>query len=44
MVGLRKATGSTCLCPTGAIDRFENPTEEQLRNACLNESENPQND
>lgn len=37
-------SGSTYLCPVGAIDQLDNPTEEQLKMLCVDESINPQND
>jgi len=41
---IRARSGSTYLCPVSSLDRLENPTEEQLRMICVDESENPQND
>lgn len=37
-------SGSTYLCPVKALDRLKNPTEEQLKMICVDESKNPQND
>jgi hypothetical protein len=37
-------SGSTYLCPVESLKRLENPSEEQLRMICVDESENPQND
>ena len=38
-------SGSTYLCPIDALKKLpENPTEEQLKMICVDESENPQND
>ena len=33
-------TGAT----PAALDRFDNPTEDQLKSICVDESQNPQND
>jgi hypothetical protein len=41
---IKAASGTTYLCPAGAIDHIENPTEEQLKELCVNESLNPHND
>ena len=41
---IKADSGKTYLCPVTALDRFENPTEEQLRSICVDESLNPQND
>ena len=40
---IRGASGNTYLCPVNALDRFDNPSEEQLRAICVDESQNPQN-
>jgi hypothetical protein len=37
-------SGNTYLCPVDALNRIENPTEEQLKMICVDESDNPQND
>ena len=37
-------SGRTYLCPVDALSRFDNPTEDQLKTICVDESENPQND
>lgn len=37
-------SGTTYLCPLGPLDRFNNPTEENLKTICIDESQNPQND
>jgi uncharacterized protein YlaI len=37
-------SGRTYLCPVEALNRFDNPTEEQLKTICVDESDNPQND
>jgi hypothetical protein len=36
-------SGISYLCPVGSIDR-KNATEAQLKQACVDESKNPQND
>ena len=41
---IKGMSGSTYLCPVTALDRLGNPTEEQLRTICVDESKNPQND
>jgi hypothetical protein len=41
---IKATSGSTYLCPVDALDRFNNPTEEQLKMICVEESDNPQND
>jgi hypothetical protein len=41
---IKTDSGNTYLCPVSALDRFENPSEEQLRTICVDESKNPQND
>jgi hypothetical protein len=40
---IKADSGHTYLCPVAALDRIENPTEEQLKMICVDESENPQN-
>jgi len=37
-------SGTTYLCPAKALDRLENPTEDDLKKICVDESQNPQND
>jgi hypothetical protein len=37
-------SGNTYLCPTDALQRLSNPSEEQLKMICVEESKNPQND
>jgi hypothetical protein len=37
-------SGHTYLCPVDALNRYDNPTEDQLKAICVDESENPQND
>ena len=41
---IKAESGRTYLCPVDAVKRLENPTEEQLKLICVDESENPQND
>ena len=41
---IKAESGNTYLCPVSALNRLENPTEEQLKLICVDESENPQND
>jgi hypothetical protein len=40
---VRGASGRTYLCPVDALKRLDNPTEDQLKMICVDESENPQN-
>lgn len=37
-------SGHTYLCPVDKLQALENPTEEDLKKICVDESENPQND
>jgi hypothetical protein len=37
-------SGHTYLCPVDALAKLNNPTEDQLKMICVDESENPQND
>jgi hypothetical protein len=37
-------SGTSYLCPTEAFTRLVNPTEEDLKKICVDESQNPQND
>jgi len=41
---IKSDSGSTYLCPVAALQRLENPTEEQLKLICVDESDNPQNE
>ena len=41
---IKADSGNTYLCPVAALDRLGNPTEDQLKMICVEESENPQND
>ena len=40
---IKGASGTTYLCPVSALKRLQNPTEEQLKTICVDESENPEN-
>jgi hypothetical protein len=41
---IKADSGHTYLCPVKSLDRLDNPTEEQLKLICVDESENPQNE
>ena len=41
---IKSDSGKTYLCPASAYERLSNPTEDDLRTICIDESENPQND
>ena len=41
---IKAKSGATYLCPVDALSRVENPTEEQLKLMCVNESDNPHNE
>ena len=41
---IKAKSGSTYLCPVNALERIDNPSEEQLKMICVEESMNPQND
>lgn len=41
---IKAKSGSTYLCPVAALQRLDNPTEEQLKLICVDESENPHNE
>ena len=41
---IKSDSGNTYLCPVAALGRLENPTEDQLKMICVDESTNPQND
>jgi mannose-6-phosphate isomerase-like protein (cupin superfamily) len=41
---IRANSGQSYLCPANALDRISNPTEEDLKRICVDESQNPQND
>ena len=40
---IKAKSGNTYLCPVKALDRIKNPTEEQLKVICVDESKNPEN-
>jgi hypothetical protein len=41
---IKGESGNTYLCPVDALKDLDNPTEEQLKSICVEESMNPQND
>ena len=41
---IKSDSGNTYLCPVEALKRLENPTEEELKLICVDESLNPHND
>ena len=41
---IKANSGQTYLCPVAALNRLEDPTEDQLKMICVDESSNPQND
>ena len=41
---IKAKSGNTYLCPVAALDRIDNPSEDQLKMICVDESQNPQND
>ncbi len=41
---IKAKSGVTYLCPVNALKRLSNPTEEQLKTICVDESANPQNE
>ena len=41
---IKSDSGSTYLCQVDALRGIDNPTEDQLRSLCVDESLNPQND
>jgi hypothetical protein len=40
---IKGKSGNTYLCPVNALDRLGDPTEDQLKMICVDESENPEN-
>lgn len=38
---IRAQSGTTYLCPVTALDRLSNPTEDDLKKICVDESDNP---
>jgi len=41
---IKGQSGATYLCPVDALSRMDNPTEDDLKKICVDESQNPQND
>lgn len=41
---IKSDSGNTYLCPVNALERLHNPTEDQLKLICVDESANPHND
>lgn len=41
---IKAQSGNTYLCPVDALTRLENPSEEDLKKICVDESDNPQNE
>jgi hypothetical protein len=41
---IKADSGNTYLCPVDALKKIDNPTEEQLKLICVDESQNPQTD
>ena len=41
---IKAESGVTYLCPVTALDRLDDPSEEQLKTICVEESANPHND
>ena len=41
---IRSESGTTYLCPVAALNRLNDPNEDQLKLICVDESLNPQND
>lgn len=41
---IKAESGNTYLCPVAALQRLDNPSEDQLKMICVDESKNPQND
>jgi len=41
---VKSNSGTTYLCPINALSKIKNPTEEDLKRICVDESNNPQND
>ncbi len=40
---IKADSGNTYLCPVKALERLDNPTEEQLKMICVDESSDVQN-
>jgi hypothetical protein len=43
MKWMKAESGNTYICPVGALEGIENPTEADFRRLCQDESANPQN-
>ena len=41
---IKADSGRTYLCPVTALQRLKNPSEDDLKLICVDESDNPQND
>ncbi len=41
---VKGSSGNTYLCPAGSLTSPEEPSEEELKRICVDESSNPQND
>jgi len=41
---IKASSGATYLCPVDSLKKIQNPTEDQLKLICVDESRNPQND
>ena len=41
---IKADSGSTYLCPVDALKKLKNPSEDQLKTICVDESDNPQTD
>ena len=41
---IKSESGNTYLCPVEALKRLADPTEDQLKMICVDESDNPQNE
>lgn len=41
---IKAESGTTYLCPVGALGGIDNPTEDQIRAMGVDESHNPHND
>jgi len=41
---IKADSGNTYLCPVASLEKLPQPTEDQLKMICVDESENPQND
>jgi hypothetical protein len=44
MKWIKGDSGRTYLCPVNKLEELKNPTEEDLKRICVDESDNPQND